>query len=200
MPARRASQRYPRPFLEIEFDQPALTQGGCCRYVPIVLRLCAVPEQVMLTVRFERVRKKDQQGAYLDDYEIEPYAYILRIPSNIPGYNEYATELLARPHATETGTIHIKLESHSSNLLSEALYRFDSRKAEPVRARLHPGSFRGERLIPFLRTTQARDALHGQYPAFVPGAHGPSSPPIAPTAASSTATSSTLRNWWLTKH
>jgi DNA sulfur modification protein DndC len=59
--------RYNRPFLELEFDQQALTQPGCCRFVQVVVRLCGVPikQNVMLTVSFDRVRKYDHHGTPL---------------------------------------------------------------------------------------------------------------------------------------
>ncbi len=196
MPTRHGP--YPRPFLEIEFDRQALTQGGCCRYVPVILRICSVPERVMLTISFERVRKQDQDGTYLDDYDVRSLRpHLLRASKDFSGYYEYAFQMLARPHAEETGTIHLKIESQSYSLLSETTYRFDSREQEPVRANFHDGSFRGVRLLPFLRAAQERDALRGQYPAFVRTGDESSSPPLVPSTRQSTEDTSSLRMYWM---
>jgi len=156
--------RYERPSLEIEFDQQALTASGCCRFVPVVVRLCGVPVQqhVMLTVMFERTRKK-KDGVPLDDYEVHPASYFL-VHKGIPGYNEFVVELLARAHSEETGTIRIKMESQAYNVLSEAVFCLDSRQAEPVASTLQKGSFKALRLLPRIRTAEERDALGGQYP------------------------------------
>src|SRR6266700_7427621 len=88
--------RYDRPLLEIEFDQQALTTPGCCRYVPVVVRLCGIPFQqhVMLTVMFERTQKK-VDGVPLDDYDVHPSSLFL-VHKGIPGYEEFVVELLAR--------------------------------------------------------------------------------------------------------
>ncbi len=131
--------RYERPSLEFEFDQQALTAQGCCRFVPVVVRLCGIPVQqhVMLTVSFERVRKQAKNGIdYDDDYEVHPASYFLA-HTDIPGYREYKVDLLARPHHVETGTVRIKMESQAYNVLSEAVFCLD----------------------------EERDALSGQYPA-----------------------------------
>lgn len=156
--------RYERPALEIEFDQQALTAPGCCRYVPVVVRLCGVPVQrnVILTVMFERAQKK-REGVPLDDYDVHPSSLFL-VHKGIPGYDEYVAVLLARPHSEETGTIRIKMESSSYNVLSEAVFRLDSRLTEPVASTLQKGSFKALRLLPRIRTDEERDALHGQYP------------------------------------
>jgi hypothetical protein len=156
--------RYERPSLEIEFDQQALTASGCCRYARVVVRLCGIPFQqhVMLTIMFERTRKV-KDGVPLDDYEVHPTSYFL-VHKDIPGYNEYAVELLARAHSEETGTIRIKMESQAYNTLSEAVFCLDSRRPEPVATALQKGSFKALRLLPRIRTTEERDALGGQYP------------------------------------
>src|SRR6266571_6283946 len=156
--------RYERPSLEIEFDQQALTASGCCRFVPVVVRLCGVPVQqhVMLTVMFERTRKK-KDGVPLDDYDVHPSSLFL-VHKGIPGYEEFVVELLARAHSEETGTIRIKMESSSYNVLSEAVFRLDSRQPEPVATTLQKGSFKAMRLLPRIRTNEERDALHGHYP------------------------------------
>lgn len=156
--------RYDRPSLEIEFDQQALTASGCCRYVPVVVRLCgiAILQHVMLTVMFERTQKKED-GVPLDDYDVHPSSMFL-VHKNIPGYNEYVAVLLARPHHEETGTIRIKMESQAYNVLSEAVFRLDSRVPEPVASTLQKGSFTSLRLLPRIRTNEERDALDGQYP------------------------------------
>jgi hypothetical protein len=60
--------RYERPSVELEFDQASLTRDGCCRFVPVVLRICGVPENTMLTVMFERVRPSDEADLHTDDY------------------------------------------------------------------------------------------------------------------------------------
>ncbi len=158
--------RYDRPFLELEFDQQALMQPGCCRFVQIVVRLCGVPttQNVMLTVSFDRVRKHDQHGTPLDDYELHPIHTQL-VRKGVPNYEEYATELLARAHDQETGTIRISMTSQSSSILSQAEYRLDSRETKPVQRECK--GFRGVRLLSHIRTPQERDALQGQYPTFV---------------------------------
>ena len=190
--------RYLRPYLEIEFDRDALTQSACCRFVPIVLRLCAVPEGVMNTVSFERVRVLGEDGVYRDDYEVHPRRpYSMRVEKGFPGYQEYATHLLARPHAQETGTIHIKIESQSSSLLSEVVYRFDSREQEPVRATYHDGSFRGIRIVSFLRTTEERDALCGQYPVLAPSLRRSTDLTQESTVSMQQAEDASLRNYWM---
>ena len=157
--------RYDRPFLELEFDQQALTQPGCCRFVQVVVRLCGVPtaQNVMLTVSFDRVRTRDHHGTPLDDYEQHPIHTPL-VRKNFPNYEEYATELLARAHEQETGTIRISMSSQSSSLLSQAEYRLDSRETKPVQRECK--GFRGVRLLSHIRASQERDALQGQYPAF----------------------------------
>ena len=159
--------RYSRPFLELEFDQQALMQPGCCRFVQVVVRLCGVPtvQSVMLTVSFDRVRKHDQNGMLLDDYELHPLQ-TARMRKDFPNYEEYAAELLARAHDQETGTIRISMVSHSGSLLSQAEYRLDSRDTRPIVQRESKG-FRSIRFLSHIRTSQERDALQGQYPAFV---------------------------------
>lgn len=156
--------RYDRPSLEIEFNQPALTASGCCRYVPVVVRLCGIPVQqhVMLTVMFERTRKT-KEGIPLDDYEVHPVSYFL-VHKGIPGYEQFEVELLARGHREETGTIRIKMESQAYNTLSEAVFCLDSRQVEPVATTLLKGSFKALRLLPRIRSSEERDALAGQYP------------------------------------
>lgn len=156
--------RYERPSLEMEFDQQALTAPGCCRYVSVVVRLCGIPFQqhVMLTVMFERTRKV-KEGVPLDDYEVHPSSLFL-VHKGIPGYNEYMVVLLARPHSEETGTIRIEMQSAAYNLLSQAVFRLDSRQPEPVATTLQKGSFKALRLLPRIRTAEERDALGGQYP------------------------------------
>lgn len=158
--------RYSRPCLELEFDQQALMQPGCCRFVPVVLRLCGIPtaQKVMLTVSFDRVRKHDQQGMPLDDYELHP----LRTPfvrKDFPGYQEYAAQLLARGHDQETGTIRIAMVSQSGSMLSQAEYRLDSRQTKPVQRECK--GFLSTRLLTHIRSQEERDALRGQYPSAV---------------------------------
>ena len=155
--------RYDRPGLELEFDQAALSQPGCCRYVPIVLRLCGVPVQqhVILTVSFERVRKRAAGGQPLDDYETHP-AYTTPVRKDFPGYREYALELVARAHDEETGTIRVAMTSQSSSTLSQAVFRLDSRHVEPVRVECKGFAHVGIR--PSLRSAEERDALQGRFP------------------------------------
>ena len=80
--------RYDRPSLEIEFDQQALTAPGCCRFVPVVVRLCGIPthQHAILTVMFERTRKHEKDGTALDDYEVHPASSFL-VHKGIPGYH-----------------------------------------------------------------------------------------------------------------
>lgn len=153
--------RYDRPGLELEFDQAALKQPGCCRYVPFVLRLCGVPMQqhVILTVSFERVRKRSPDGEPLDDYVAHP-GYPTPVRKNFPGYLEYAQELLARAHDEETGTIRIAMSSQSGSTLSQAVIRFDSRHSEPVQVECKGFAHVG--LRPSLRSSAERDALQGR--------------------------------------
>jgi hypothetical protein len=82
------------------------------------------------------------------------------------GYSEYKGAFLARAHATETGTIHIKLESSSFNVLTEAFFRLDSRKEKPVFT-LPKGRLKAIRFLPQLRSQEERNALNGQFPASV---------------------------------
>jgi len=134
--------RYDRPGLELEFDQQALTQGGCYRYVPIVLRLCGVPVQqhVILTVSFERMRKQGANGTLLDDYDAYPL-HTAPVRTDFHGYYQHSPALLARPHDQETGTIRCTMTSQSCSILSQAIFRPDSRGTELVQ-----GSVRGLRL------------------------------------------------------
>ena len=157
--------RYTRPSVEIEFDQEALTTPGCCRYVPVVVRICEIPVQqhVMLTVMFERTRKK-KDGVPQDDYDLHPSSLFLE-HKGIPGYQEYILELLARGHHEETGTIRIKMESPSYNVLSEAVFRLDSRQTEPIPSTLEKGSFKALRFLSRIRTAEERDALCGLFPS-----------------------------------
>jgi hypothetical protein len=164
--------RYDRPGLELEFDQAALTQAGCCRYVPIVLRLCGVPvlQHVILTVSFERVRMRGMQGEPLADYEAHP-GYTTPIRTDFPGYREYALELLARAHDQETGTIRVAMTSQSGSMLSQAVFRLDSRHSEPVQVACKGFAHVG--LRPSLRSSTERDALRGYIPASAELARSP---------------------------
>lgn len=160
------ANRYGRPCLELEFDQQALMQLGCCRFVPIVLRLCSIPtaQKVRLTVSFDRVRKHDQEGRPLDDYELHPYNTPF-IHKDFPNYEEYAAQLLARGHDLETGTIRIAMTSQSGSILSQAEYRLDSRQTKPVQRECK--GFLSTRLLTHIRSQEERDALRGQYPALM---------------------------------
>lgn len=190
--------RYRRPYLEIEYDQESfLRENVCCRYVPVVVRLCSVAEDARLSVLFERVRRQDQDGTYLDAYQVRPHElWKLRKNTDIAGYHEYHLHLLARANSEETGLIHITITSAAGTLLSEVAYRFDCCCQEPCSSKLHPNSFQGIRLLPFVRTPEARDALHGQYPA---------SPPLSPGVPAQVSSpdqqqeiSSPLKNYWMT--
>ena len=106
--------------MEIEFDQQALTAPGCCRFVPVVVRLCGIPthQHVMLTVMFERTRKRAKDGtACCDDYEVHPASYFL-VQKGIPGYQEYVVDLLARILAQRMVNTywHSDLAAHSACL------------------------------------------------------------------------------------
>ena len=164
--------RYDRPGLELEFDQKALTKEGCCRYVPVVLRLCGVPVQqhVILTVSFERVRKRAASGEPLDDYEPHPF-YTAPARKDFPGYYEYVLELLARAHDQETGTIQITMTSQKGSMLSHAVFRLDSRQVEPVQAECKGFAHVG--LRPSLRRAAERDALQGRVPGSATIAEAP---------------------------
>ena len=152
--------RYDRPGLELEFNREALTGEGCCRFVQVVLRLCGVPVQqhVILTVNFERVRKRSANGDPLDDYEPHPF-YTAPTRKDTQGYFEYALELLARAHDQETGTIEVTMTSQKGSVLSHAVFRLDSRQAAPVQAECK--GFAPVLLRPSLRSASERDALQG---------------------------------------
>jgi hypothetical protein len=159
--------RYERPSVEVEFDQEALTRTGCCRFVPVVLRICGTSENTMLTVTFERVRPLEVEGEHSEEYDVYPSAEDFRVctPGNPRGYREYAGAFLARAHETETGTLHIKLES-SSSVLTEAFFRLDSRQAKPLFT-LAKGRFKAIRFLPQLRSQEERNALSGLFLASV---------------------------------
>jgi hypothetical protein len=170
--------RYARPSIEIEFFQDNLAKECCCRFVPIVLRLCGVPaeQSVMLTVSFERTRKYAADGTALDDYDVHPGVHDtmqMRRKKQFPGYHEYAVDLLARAHREETGTIRIKMESWAHSVLSEAVYVLDSRHDSPVEFSCQKGSFQAVRMVPYVRSEEERDSLKGQFPAAVGGISGP---------------------------
>jgi hypothetical protein len=174
--------RYDRPSLEIEYDRRALTAPGCCRFVPVVVRLCGIPfhQHVMLTVMFERARKPASKSTSHDDYDVHPTS-LFRVAKGIPSYEEYALDLLARGHSAETGTIRITVESPAYNVLSQAVFCLDSRQAEPVAVTLQKGSFKALRFLPRIRSADERDALAGQYPPSAdtretPVSEGASSP------------------------
>lgn len=157
--------RYDRPSLEIEYDQEALKQPGCCRLVPVVLRLCGIPVQqhVMTTVMFERTHRQASNTTAHDDYDVHPRS-LFRVEKGIVGYEEYAVDLLARAHGEETGVIRVTMESPAFNTLSQAVFYLDSRLPEPVAATLLKGSFKAMRFLPRIRSAEERDALAGQYP------------------------------------
>lgn len=169
--------RYERPGLEIEFDREALVREDCCRFVQVVVRLCGVPylQNVMLEVAFERVREQGKDGAPHDAYAVHPRHNFL-VRKDFPNYVEYALELLARAHSEETGTVRIKMESPSYNVLSEAVFCLDSRYDEPVQRSVLKGSFRAFRTLSRIRTTEERDALRGRYPPSAQGEEG--HPPV----------------------
>ncbi len=156
--------RYSRPCLELEFDQQALMQPGCCRYVQVVLRLCGIPtkQKVTMTVNFDRVRKHDQQGNPLDAYERFP-THTPFVHKDFPNYEEYATQLLVRADDQETGTIRVAMTSPSGSILSQAEYRLDCRQTRPIQRECK--GFLSTRLLPHIRSQEERDTLRGQYPA-----------------------------------
>jgi hypothetical protein len=178
--------RYVRPQIEIEYDRKALVGEGCCRFVPVVLRLCGVPtdQHVMLTVMFERTRKY-QEGVALDEYDVHPRSSFLT-RKGFPGYYEYAVELLARPYSEDNGTIRIKMESQAYNVLSDAVYILDSRQDAPVEHTCQKGSFRAVRMVPFIRSEADRDMLQGQFPASIAGFGGVQLPSRVPVVEQST--------------
>ena len=152
----------------MEFDQTALTKEGCCRFVPVVLRICGIPENTLLTVVLERVRKPGEGHGQTSSYEPHPYSegFLVRSASQFPGYREYAGFFLARAHDKETGTIIIRLESSHSNVLTEATFRLDSRERQPVLS-MQKGRLKAIRFLPQLRTAEERAALAGRYPTLV---------------------------------
>lgn len=174
--------RYDRPFLELEYDGEAYRQQGCCRYVPIVLRLCGVPKQqgVRLSVSFERVRKVSTQGEPLDDYEVHPRS-VPAVRTTFPNYHEYALALRARAHHEETGTIRISMTSQAGHPISEATIVFDCGAAEPVQNVCK--GFSRVRLLPSIRTPEERDALGGRPAAFVTRRDTRREAPVQPVPA-----------------
>lgn len=178
------TNRYGRPCLELEFDQQALMQPGCCRFVQVVLRLCGIPtaQKVTLTVSFERVRKHDQDGMPPDDYELHPRRTPF-VHKDFPNYQEYAAQLLARGHDQETGTIRIAMTSPSGSILSQAEYRLDSRQPIPVQRECK--GFLSTRLLTHIRSQEERDALRGQYSARVTSNEANAQQQAAPTKPAS---------------
>ncbi len=154
--------QYNRPYLELEYSHEAFVSSGCCRYVPIVLRLCGVPkhQNIILNVSFERMRKRSKDGQPLDEYEVDA-TRLAPLRTDFPNYCEYALELLARGHARETGTIRVSITSRAAHLITEVVIVFDCRAAEPV-WKVCKG-LKGYRLRRALRTAQERNALLGQF-------------------------------------
>lgn len=153
--------RYERPRLEVEYDQAALTTPGCCRFVPVVLRVCGVPlhKQVRLEVTVERMRVV-KDGVALDDYTERPT--MLRLTQRFQEYVEGKLELLARGHGRETGTIGITMSSPSGTLLSHVVLRFDSRQSKPIVE--DALGFTSLTFVPSLRSDAERESLHGYLP------------------------------------
>lgn len=159
--------RYARPCVEIEYDQDALTSISCCGFVPVVLRVCGIDPEARLSVLFQRVRKQgvDQTEPYA--YEVSPRSGLYSTQSTRE-YREYQATFFARAHPQETGTIHIQLESAVGSLLVDVSFRFDPRQDRPLLT-VAKGHLQALRFLPTVRSAEAREALHGQYPLSVGG-------------------------------
>lgn len=153
--------RYKRPRLEVEYDQAALTAPGCCRFVPVVLRVCGVPlhKQVRLDVTVERLRVV-KDGVPQDDYTERPT--MLRLKQRFQEYVEGKLEVLARAHASETGTICITMSSPSETILSHVVLRFESCQSKPVVE--DQLGFTSITFVPGIRSDTERLHLHGHLP------------------------------------
>lgn len=157
---------YPRPKIEIEFAQEALLAPGCCRFVPVVIRLCELPEaQIFETFHFERTRTQQPGSSSDEDYEVDtmrPWDFRYT-GQRFPRYHEFHVEFLVRGHPKETGLFSLKLESQAYTLITEVTFVFQAGRAEPW----VQGQARGVkdcRFLPRLRSQQERDALAGAYP------------------------------------
>ena len=129
MSEKKTQVRYPRPILQIEVDLQTLTQPGCCRFVPILIRLINIPRmEVTLDVTFWRERMRDLAGEYTEGYQTQPrFCHPpAKNAESVDGVWEIRTELLARSHDFETGTVSITMSSYSSTELSHAEYRLVS--------------------------------------------------------------------------
>ena len=179
MPEQQQSRRqgpYPRPYIEIEYDQAALQAEGCCRFVRAVIRVCGVPKGVMNNAHFERTRAYDKDGTPRSDYECHPsnpYRF-RKLDKKAPGddsngvYQEFHVELLTRSQEDETGLFQFTMESQSYSKLTDITFCFVACLDEPV---VH-GEAKGVkeyRCVPYLRTEEDRDALRGEYPQQVKG-------------------------------
>ena len=157
---------YPRPKIEIEFNQEALLAPGCCRFVPVVIRLCELPEaQLFETLHFERTRVQQQDSGPDEGYEVDPmrpwdFRYVGK---QFARYREFHVEFLVRGHPKETGLFSLKLESQAYTLLTEVTFVFQAGCAEPwVRGQAR--GVKAYRFLPRLRSQEERDALAGTYP------------------------------------
>lgn len=156
---------YPRPYIEIEFDQQALMAPGCCRFVATVIRLCGLPSRTMETIHFERTRARQPDDNASESYDVNPMQpwTFRHQESKFPGYHEFHVEFLARAHPKETGLFSLKIESQAYTTLTDVTFVFQAGLAEPCL----PGQANGVkdyRFLPHLRSQQERDALAGAYP------------------------------------
>jgi hypothetical protein len=157
---------YPRPKIEIEFNQEALLATGCCRFVPVVIRLCELPEaHTFETIHFERTRAQQPDGGPGEGYDVNPmrpwsFRYVGK---KFPRYHEFQIEFLVRTHPEETGLFSLKLESQASTLITEVTFVFQADRAEPW-VRGQAKGVKGCRFLPFLRSQEERDTLAGAYP------------------------------------
>lgn len=157
---------YPHPCIEIEFDQQALLAPGCCRFVPVVIRLCELPEaHIVETIHFERTRTQQPDGSPGEDYETNPMQpwNFRSLGKKFPRYHEFHVEYLARDHPKETGLFSLKLESQAYTVLTEVTFVFQASRAEPW-VRGQPKGVKAYRFLPCLRSQEERDDLAGAYP------------------------------------
>lgn len=159
---------YPRPKIEIEYDPQALLAPGCCRFVPVVIRLCELPEaQLFETIHFERTRiRQPGSGPGDEEYEVNPrrpWEFRYTGGQQYARYRELHVDFLARSHPEETGLFLLKLESPAFTLITEVTFLFQAGRAEPV-VRGQARGVKAYRFLPRLRSQEERDALAGAYP------------------------------------
>ncbi len=158
---------YARPTIEIEFDQQALLAPGCCRFVPVVIRLCDLPEaHVIETIHFERTATNPACSP-AGDYESHPqqpwnFRYTGR---SFPRYHEFQVTFLARAHPKETGLFALKIESAAYTVLTEVTFVLQAGRSEPWIRGVAKG-VRDYRFLPRLRSQEDRDALAGVFPSL----------------------------------